>query len=177
MIRLLDIFLAFSILILCLPIFFFISMVYVFKDGSIFFSQIRLGKNQKPFLIFKFRTMKVDTKSAGTHLVEKKSITKFGNILRKTKLDELPQLINVFFGDMSFVGPRPCLLNQKKLISERKKRKVFKVRPGITGLAQISGIDMKTPTQLAKIDQKMIKKMNLYKYFYYIFITIFKLFK
>jgi len=177
MIRLLDIFLAFSILILCLPIFFFISMVYVFKDGSIFFSQIRLGKNQKPFLIFKFRTMKVDTKSAGTHLVEKKSITKFGNILRKTKLDELPQLINVFFGDMSFVGPRPCLLNQKKLISERKKRKVFKVRPGITGLAQISGIDMKTPTQLAKIDQKMIKKMNLYKYFYYIFITTFKLFR
>jgi len=177
MIRLLDIFLAFSILILCLPIFFFISMVYVFKDGSIFFSQIRLGKNQKPFLIFKFRTMKVDTKSVGTHLVDKKSITKFGNILRKTKLDELPQLINVFFGDMSFVGPRPCLLNQKKLISERKKRKVFKVRPGITGLAQISGIDMKTPTQLAKIDQKMIKKMNLYKYFYYIFITIFKLFK
>jgi len=77
MIRLLDIFLAFSILILCLPIFFFISMVYVFKDGSIFFSQIRLGKNQKPFLIFKFRTMKVDTKSVGTHLVDKKSITKF----------------------------------------------------------------------------------------------------
>ena len=174
MIRLLDILLAFSILILCLPIFFFISMVYLFKDGSIFFSQIRLGKNQKPFLIFKFRTMKVDTKSVGTHLVDKKSITKFGNILRKTKLDELPQLINVFFGDMSFVGPRPCLLNQKKLISERKKRKVFKVRPGITGLAQISGIDMKTPTLLAKTDKKMIKEMSVFNYFYYIFFTIYK---
>ena len=76
---------------------------------------------------------------------------------------------------MSIVGPRPCLFNQRKLISERKKRGVFKVRPGITGLSQISGIDMKTPTLLAKTDQNMIKEMNLYNYFNYIFKTIFKI--
>jgi len=98
-----------------------------------------------------------------------------GNFLRRTKIDEIPQLLNVLFGDMSLVGPRPCLYNQKKLISERKKRGVFKVRPGITGLAQISGINMKTPTLLAKTDQKMIKNMSLYNYFYYIFKTIFKI--
>ena len=74
---------------------------------------------------------------------------------------------------MSLVGPRPCLLNQKKLISERKKRGIFKVKPGITGLAQISGVNMKTPLLLAKIDLKMIQKMNLFYYFYYIFRTIF----
>ena len=175
MIRLLDISLSFVCLILFSPIFFFIFMIYVFTDGTIFFSQIRLGKNQKPFLIFKFRTMKVNTKSVGTHLVNKKSITKFGKVLRKTKMDELPQLINVIFGDMSLVGPRPCLFNQSKLITERKKRGVFKVRPGITGLAQISGINMKTPTILAKTDQKMIKEMSLYIYFNYIFKTIFKI--
>ena len=80
-------------------------------------------------------------------------------------------------GHMSFVGPRPCLFNQRRLIRERKKRGVFKVRPGITGLAQILGIDMRTPILLSKTDQKMIKKMNLFNYFYYIFKTVFKIFK
>jgi len=86
-------------------------------------------------------------------------------------------LINVFLVDISLVGHRPCLLNQKKLISERKKRGVFKVRPGITGLAQIKGITMQTPTLLAKIDAQMIKQMNLYYHFYYIFVTLFVLLK
>ena len=78
---------------------------------------------------------------------------------------------------MSLIGPRPCLLNQKKLIKERKKRGVFKVKPGVTGLSQISGIDMKTPTLLSKVDQKMIKKMSLFNYFYYIFRTFLKIIK
>ena len=99
-------------------------------------------------------------------------ITPYGSFLRSTKLDETPQLLNVLFGDMSFVGPRPCLSNQKKLIRERKKRGVFKIKPGITGLAQVSGINMKTPTLLAKTDQQMIKKINLYHYFYFIFKTL-----
>ena len=114
-------------------------------------------------------------RSAGTHLIKNIQLSFFRNFLKRTKIDEIPQLVNVFLGDMSLVGPRPCLFNQRKLISERKKRGVFKVRPGITGLAQVSGINMKTPTLLAKTDQKMIKGINLYKYFYYIFKTIFKI--
>jgi lipopolysaccharide/colanic/teichoic acid biosynthesis glycosyltransferase len=98
-------------------------------------------------------------------------MTFFGIFLRNYKLDELPQLWNVLLGDMSLVGPRPCLLNSKTLIRERKKRNVFKVKPGITGLAQISGINMKTPTLLAKTDLKMIKKFNILYYFYYILVT------
>jgi lipopolysaccharide/colanic/teichoic acid biosynthesis glycosyltransferase len=120
--------------------------------------------------------MKVGTMSIGTHLINKSSVTFFGYFLRKTKLDELPQLWNVLRGNMSLVGPRPCLFNQKKLIQERKKRKVFNVRPGITGLAQIKGISMSTEVLLAQTDSKMIKKMSLFYYFYYIFFSIFVIF-
>ena len=118
--------------------------------------------------------MPVGVRSAGTHLIKNTQLSSFGYFLRRTKIDETPQLLNVLFGDMSLVGPRPCLFNQRRLISERKKRGIYKVRPGITGLAQISGINMKTPTLLAKTDQKMIKNMSVYNYFYYIFKTIFK---
>jgi lipopolysaccharide/colanic/teichoic acid biosynthesis glycosyltransferase len=121
--------------------------------------------------------MKIGTSSSGTHLINSLNITWFGSFLRKFKLDELPQLFNVLIGDMSLVGPRPCLPNQKKLIIERKKRRVFNVRPGITGLAQVLGIDMSTPSLLAKTDSKMIKKMNLFDYFYYIFVTLLLIFK
>ena len=115
--------------------------------------------------------MNANTRSIETHLINYNSITFFGIFLRKYQLDELPQLWNVLIGDMSLVGPRPCLLNSKTLIRERKKRNVFKVKPGITGLAQISGINMKTPTLLAKTDLKMIKKFNIIYYFYYILVT------
>ena len=121
--------------------------------------------------------MKLETPLNATHLVDKSNITFFGNLIRKYKIDELPQLLNVLMGDMSLVGPRPCLFNQSKLISERKKRRVFKVRPGITGLAQVAGITMKTPTLLAKTDLKMIEQMNLFYYFYYILITILLIFR
>ena len=116
--------------------------------------------------------MPISTRSAATHLIKDIKLTYFGYIMRRTKLDEIPQLFNVLLGDMSLVGPRPCLINQRKLISERKKRGVFKVRPGITGLAQISGINMQTPTLLSKTDLKMIKQMSFLNYFYFIFKTI-----
>lgn len=122
--------------------------------------------------------MKVGTKSKSTHLVNKSNITKMGNFFRKYKIDELPQLINVLVGHMSLVGPRPCLINQKKLISERKKRKIFNAKPGITGLAQLKGINMKKPLLLSKIDLKMIKKkINLINYFKYILLTILMILK
>ena len=118
--------------------------------------------------------MKIGTKSKGTHLVGKSNITNIGYFLRKFKIDEIPQLFNVFFGDMSIVGPRPCLINQKQLIRERKKRGIFKVKPGITGLAQIKGINMAEPILLSKTDKKMIQnKINIINYFRYILLTFF----
>ena len=116
--------------------------------------------------------MPIKTLSVATHLIEDTIISPYGNFLRRSKLDEIPQLFNVLKGDMSLVGPRPCLLNQKRLIFERSKRDVFKVKPGITGLAQVTGINMKNPKLLAQTDQKMIKKLNLLYYFYYILKTI-----
>jgi lipopolysaccharide/colanic/teichoic acid biosynthesis glycosyltransferase len=116
--------------------------------------------------------MKPDTASVATHLASASSITRFGLFLRRTKLDELPQLWNVLRGEMSLVGPRPCLYNQEELIHERQLRGVFEVRPGITGLAQINEIDMSTPRLLAKADLLMVQSMTLSKYFYFIILTV-----
>ncbi len=175
MIRIFDFLFSLMGLIILLPILIFIFFIGLFDSGSPLFIQIRVGYDLKSFSLIKFRTMPMSVRSAGTHLIKNIKFSLFGSFLRKTKIDEIPQLLNVLKGDMSLVGPRPCLFNQKRLISERKKRGVYKVRPGITGLAQISGINMKTPTLLAKTDQKMIKSMSLYKYFYYILKTIFKI--
>lgn len=172
MIRLFDILISSLGLIILLPILMLLWTIGLFESGSPLFFQKRVGRNQKIFTLIKFRTMKKNTGSIATHLVNNSMITLYGSFLRRTKLDETPQLLNVLLGEMSFVGPRPCLSNQKKLIKERKKRGVFKFKPGITGLAQVSKINMKTPTLLAKTDQIMIKNMNLYKYFYYIFKTL-----
>ena len=175
MIRIFDFLFSLIGLIFLSPLIILIFFIGLFDNGSPLFVQSRVGYNLKSFSLIKFRTMPKGVRSAGTHLMRNIKLSPFGNFLRRTKLDEIPQLINVLFRDMSLVGPRPCLFNQRRLISERKKRGVFKVRPGITGLAQISGINMKTPTLLAKTDQKMIKSMSLYNYFYYIFKTIFKI--
>ena len=175
MIRIFDFLFSLIGLIFLSPLLVLIFLIGLFENGSPLFIQSRVGYNLKFFSLIKFRTMPIGVRSAGTHLIKDIKLTSFGNFLRTTKLDEIPQLLNVLLGDMSLVGPRPCLFNQKKLINERKKRGVFRVRPGITGLAQISGINMKTPTLLAKTDQKMIKDMSLYNYFYYIFKTIFKI--
>ena len=175
MIRIFDFLFSLIGLIFLSPLIILIFFVGLFDSGSPLFIQSRVGYNLKSFSLIKFRTMPMGVRSAGTHLIKNIKLSFFGKFLRRTKIDEIPQLLNVLLGDMSLVGPRPCLFNQRKLISERKKRGIFKVRPGITGLAQISGISMKTPTMLSKTDQKMIKNMNLYNYFYFIFKTIFKI--
>ena len=175
MIRCFDFFFSMIGLIFLLPLLTFIFFIGLIDNGSPIFIQRRVGQNLQSFLLIKFRTMPVGVRSVGTHLIKNIKLSSFGSFLRKTKIDETLQLINVLIGDMSLVGPRPCLYNQRKLISERKKRGVFKVRPGITGLAQINGIDMKTPTLLSKTDQKMIKNMSIYNYFYYILKTIFRI--
>ena len=117
--------------------------------------------------------MHVNTQTVATHLVQVSAITQWGSFLRKSKLDELPQLFNVFVGDMSIVGPRPNLFNQTELIEERAKRGVYLLRPGITGLAQIKKIDMSTPKILAEADAMMISQFNIFQYFKYILLTVF----
>ncbi len=172
MIRIFDIFFSFLGLFFLSPILVIIFIIGWFDNRSPLFTQIRVGQYQRSFILFKFRTMPINTLSVATHLARNTKISPFGSFLRKTKLDEIPQLYNVLIGNMSLVGPRPCLLNQKRLISERNKRGIFKVKPGITGLAQVSGITMKNPKLLAITDLEMIKQSNLFYYFYYIFKTI-----
>ncbi|GGC56779.1 hypothetical protein GCM10011362_01380 [Marinobacter halophilus] len=116
--------------------------------------------------------MKKGTASVASHMADSADITPFGRFLRRTKLDELPQLWNVLKGEMSLVGPRPCLFNQEELIRERESRGVLEVRPGITGLAQVNNIDMSTPELLAEMDQKMLKSLSVFDYFRYIFMTV-----
>lgn len=172
MIRIFDLIFSFLGLVVGSPVLLSLMIVGLFDTGSPIFRQVRVGRHQKPFTLVKFRTMKVDTVSVATHLASSASITRFGHFLRKTKLDELPQLWNVLKGEMSLVGPRPGLFNQEELTEERAKRGVFDVRPGITGLAQVSEIDMSTPKLLAETDQKMIQGLTLAGYFRYIFMTL-----
>ena len=151
----------------------FILIAFIAIDGgSPLFIQVRVGMDQKPFKLVKLRTMKLNTVSMATHLVEASAVTRLGSFLRRSKLDELPQLWNVVKGEMSLVGPRPCLFNQTELIEARRELHVFNVRPGITGLSQIKGIDMSSPLLLAQIDSKMIQNMSISAYFYYLFKTI-----
>jgi len=147
-------------------------IIGLFDTGSPVFKQERVGKNKKPFTLYKFRTMNVKAQSVATHLANTAEITKFGSFLRKSKLDELPQLFNVLFGDMSLVGPRPNLFNQTELIEERDRRGVYNVVPGITGLAQINEIDMSTPRELAEKDAEMLQSLTIVDYFKYIFATV-----
>src|SRR5690554_1632146 len=149
-----------------------IWLVGLFDTGSPIFRQERVGRYRKPFVLVKFRTMKKDTASVASHLANASAITPFGGFLRRTKLDELPQLWNVLKGEMSLVGPRPCLFNQEELIAERERLGVFKARPGITGLAQVQGIDMSTPQLLAQTDAKMLASLSISNYFKYIFLTV-----
>ena len=172
MIRFLDFTFALLGLVCGFPVLLVIYIIGLFDTGSPLFLQERVGRNKKPFTLVKFRTMKVDTASVASHLASSASITKLGGFLRKTKLDELPQLWNVLKGEMSLVGPRPNLFNQNELITERDALGVYAVRPGITGLAQVNEIDMSTPKLLAETDHKMIKGLNLTNYFRYIFMTV-----
>ena len=129
------------------------AVSYRETGGQPLFLQTRVGRGQRPFTLVKLRTMAVGTANVASHEVNAEAvITPSGRWMRRFKLDELPQIWNVLLGDMSFVGPRPCLPNQHELIGERAARDVFAMRPGITGLAQVQGVDMSTPERLAEID-------------------------
>ena len=172
MIRIIDMVLALVGLAALSPICGLVMFFCVFDTGSPLFCQERLGRNKKPFILVKFRTMSKDTASVASHLASSSSITKLGRFLRRTKLDELPQLWNVLKGEMSLVGPRPGLPNQEALTGARSRLNVYSVRPGITGLAQVNGFDMSKPELLAATDAKMIAEMSVSHYFKYILLTI-----
>ena len=172
MIRTLDFVFSLLGLVFGFPVLLVLCVIGLFDTGSPVFRQERVGRHKKPFTLVKFRTMSVDTASVASHLANSSSITKFGHFLRRTKLDELPQLWNVLKGEMSLVGPRPCLFNQEELIQEREQRGVLAARPGVTGLAQVNDIDMSTPQLLAETDQKMLENLTIGAYFKYIFMTV-----
>lgn len=164
--RFLDLMLGMIIFVLLLPIFLILMLsIKLDSKGPVFFRQKRVGKNKRYFNILKFRTMRTDApKDMPTHLLQNPDafITRTGKFLRKTSLDELPQLINIIRGDMSFIGPRPALWNQFDLIEERDRYDANSIRPGMSGLAQISGRDELAIDVKARLDGEYRKKITLW---------------
>lgn len=136
-------------------------LVRLGSPGPGIFAQERVGKHGKTFICYKFRTMKTGTRQAGTHELTADAITGVGAFLRKTKIDELPQVLSILRGELSLVGPRPGLPVQTRLTEARSAQGVFRVLPGITGLAQIQGIDMSNPERLAEVDARYIAQRGL----------------
>ena len=173
LIRVYDILISVLMISVLSPVLIIIFIICFFESGNPLFIQERVGKNKKLFYLFKFRTMHINTPSVASHLVDKKCTTRFGRKIRFLKLDELPQLFNVIKGEMSLVGPRPCLSNQIELIKKRELSYIFSVKPGITGLAQIKGIDMSDPEKLVEIEKLMISNFHHRNYFKYLFLTFY----
>ena len=176
-----DTLVAFIGILLLSPLYIILMiLIKIDSKGPILFKQKRIGKNKKHFNILKFRTMKIDTpKDTPTHMLEnpEQYITRMGRFLRKTSLDELPQILNILKGDMSIIGPRPALWNQFDLIEERDKYNVHKLYPGITGYAQIKGRDTLLISDKAALDGKYVEKISLcldIKIFIGTFISVFK---
>jgi lipopolysaccharide/colanic/teichoic acid biosynthesis glycosyltransferase len=171
-IRFLDV--VFSVLGLAfgLPLMLLLYIMLRSESSSPIYCQERVGKHKKKFTLYKFRTMRLGAKSLPTHEAEVSDITTIGITLRRTKLDEIPQLWNVLKGDMSLVGPRPGLFNHQQLITAREELGLYNIKPGITGLSQIKKIDMSTPNLLAKTDAEMMRSMSVKNYFYYVLLTI-----
>ncbi len=173
MIRVFDFTFALLGLIILLPIGILLFIILLFDTGVPVLVQKRIGRHKKPFTLYKFRTMTLDTPETSSHEADGKSITRIGHFLRKIKLDEIPQLFNVLRGDMSLVGPRPVIPCQEEVMIEREKEGVYEYLPGITGLAQINRIDTSMPKRQAKVDIYMLKHMNLKVYFGCIMMTAF----
>ncbi|MGI6360069.1 MAG: sugar transferase [Acholeplasmatales bacterium] len=179
--RIMDFFLSLVGIILLLPLFIILALlIKLTSKGPIFFKQKRIGKKKKLFTLLKFRTMRIDTpKDTPTHMLENPQqwITKIGRFLRKTSLDELPQIFNIFVGQMSIVGPRPALWNQDDLIEERDKYKANNIRPGLTGYAQIHGRDELPIVDKAKLDGYYMENFGMWLDIKIFFGTIKSIFK
>lgn len=176
--RKLDIVVSGLFLIVLIPLFISIAIfIKIESPGPVFFTQKRVGKNNKLFLIYKFRTMKVGTPDLATHLINpKQHVTKVGSILRKTSLDELPQLYNILQGDLSLVGPRPALYNQYDLIDMRTAKGIDRIQPGLTGLAQINGRDDISNMEKVHFDYVYMQNRSIIFDLHIIIKTFFKIF-
>lgn len=165
----------FAIIVLAIPMLAIAAAIFIDDPGHIIFTQKRIGKNKREFKVLKFRTMKSDAPhNIPTHLLEDpmKYITRVGAFLRKTSLDELPQIYNIFVGQMSIIGPRPALYNQYDLVAERDKYGVNSLKPGLTGLAQINGRDELEIPEKARIDGEYAKTLSFSVDFKIFFATI-----
>lgn len=175
-----DILSSLVAIVLCSPILLVLAIIVkCTSPGPILFKQRRIGKDNQEFMIYKFRTMRIDTPNVATHLLKnpEQYITPIGKFMRKTSLDELPQLFNILKGEMSVVGPRPALYNQYDLIEMRTKVNVHTVRPGLTGLAQVSGRDELENEQKVYFDQQYVQKQSFFFDLKLIFLTVVKVFK
>lgn len=173
LIRTLDILAAIVGGVAALPIVLVVGLlVRLGSPGPALFRQQRVGRNERVFVCYKLRTMAHGTPVVGTHEVSVAYVTPLGRWLRRLKLDELPQLWNVLRGEMSLVGPRPCLPTQVELIEARRARGVYDVRPGVTGPAQVIGLDMSTPLELAEKDAVWSRAPNLSDYVRLVFLTV-----
>jgi O-antigen biosynthesis protein WbqP len=151
--RLFDMMVALVLLVVAGPLCLMLLIaIRIESPGNPLFVQIRVGRGQIPFRILKLRTMHNGTANVASHHLSASSITRLGKFLRRFKLDELPQLWNVLTGDMGLVGPRPCLPGQTELVGERAARGLFAIRPGVTGPAQVAGVDMSEPVRLAEVE-------------------------
>lgn len=160
--RIVDFLLAAALLPFAIPVLALAALaVRIDSPGPAFFRQQRVGRGGRVFTLVKIRTMASGTPNVASHEVGTSYVTKVGAFLRRSKIDELPQIAAVLAGDMSFVGPRPCLPSQTDLIREREARGVYTVLPGITGPAQIAGVDMSTPVKLAEIDALYVQERTL----------------
>ncbi len=161
--RIFDVLLSIiGLLIFGIPILMLIVLVRLTSRGRGLFAQERVGRDCRPFICYKIRTMYQDTRVAATHEINSSSVTPIGQWLRRLKFDELPQLWNVLRGDMSLVGPRPCLPSQTDLINRRRDGGVYRIRPGVSGKAQVLGVDMSDPEKLARIDSEYVDEQTFW---------------
>ena len=173
-------FCALVMLVLLSPLFLVVALLIKLESkGPVFFKQERIGKDNVNFTIYKFRSMRTDTPDVATHLLDNPDIfiTKTGGFLRKTSLDELPQLINIVKGEMLFVGPRPALYNQYDLRDLRTEKGVHVLYPGVTGWAQVNGRDELEIPAKVEFDRQYVERRNIFMDIKIVFMTIVKVFK
>ena len=180
MYNLLQRLLALVSLVILSPLFLIISLlIKIESKGPVFFKQERIGKDNVNFMIYKFRSMRTDTPDVATHLLDNPDIfiTKVGKVLRKTSLDELPQLINIVKGEMLFVGPRPALYNQYDLRDLRTEKGVHVLYPGVTGWAQVNGRDELEIPEKVEFDRQYVESRSIFMDIKIMFMTLVKVFK